>query len=417
MPRDAAQAWDAILALDFATVNETFAYAQKAGLIPSEGENTYDFTVGTAHMTADVRAMVAPWRMVEAQDGKGVVQVDIVAGSLSYGGRNVELSGTGFKVTVPVGVLEESPESERTYMLALDFTDSRTVAVPNLRNVAACLPRGDVIGLSAVLTNFFFEKLSGGSVGLVRLDPAPLADGRRWLLPRAVVGAGASRTPGAGALALMLATANAAPQGPARLPDDAVPEGSKGAFTLSNELVSRYYAAPALAAVLGLPAQSISLRPGRPVTLEYSGNASVRKAQINRARAWIDDGELALRIEGAARFWGGASVRFAISASYEAIVGGREAPPRLAFRRKTRDFKQELLVPAAAKAVTLGQTGLHTTRADEIVQTVMDAVAPQRLGPPFALDFAKGITWPFGRELALNSAVLPRSLQLGFGAP
>lgn len=415
MGRDPDRAWDAILALDFNAINATFAQAREAGLIPSRGESVYDFTADGQEVSAAVSGVAGPWRLIGADGSKAEVLVQLQSGILGYGARRIDLAGIEFKAKVPLAVITEKGGSGPIYTLALDFTDNDTQAVPSMKAIAEAAPRADLIGLKAVLTSYFFDALCDGVVALVRLDAALLASGRSWLRPEAVSCAAIAGKSGS-AIAVLVSVAGQSAPGPSDPPCDVIDFGGGNSFVLSNEMATRHFVAPAFAAALGVTPAHLGLRPGRPFALELSGTAALGKAAISRATAQFEKGALATRVEGSAKFWGGGAIRFEITASYQAVVGGNEAVPKMIFRRTGREHRLELQVSAAARAVTFGQTGRHESRAEEIVAEVMEAVAPHRLGAPVSLDFTAGIDWPFGQELRLRSVALPRALQFGFAA-
>jgi len=411
---DFTQGWDAVLALAFSAVNETFTDAIKAGLIPKSGQHSYTFAAGSDDTDVNVSASVGPWRVVEAHGAKVVVQIILTGGSLVYDKYTVDLTRLDYKVTVPLVYDEMEGDGGPNYMLTLDFDDKETIAVPNMSLIASQVPRNDLMALNAALTDFFFDALSGGAVDLVRVDSAVLGEGRKWLAPKAFSCSGMTRAAGDGALALLISTVNPPPRSASPLGEDSVPAGMRCAFILSNELLAKCFVVPAFAKALNIPIKNVNVRPGRPWAMEITNPAVVENATVHKARAVVSKGELRVAMTGVAKFWGGATIAFDITATYDVVVGGDPSAPKIAFRRLTRDHAHKIQVSTASKAVTLGSTGLQTSRAEELMIAVMNLVAPQRLGNPFALDFMTAVKWPFGRRVAPKFAKLPDALQLIF---
>jgi len=409
------QGWDAVLAIAFARANETFVDAQSTELLPRTGQRTYSFSAGSEKTDVVVFAVVGGWRVLDARGAKVVVQIVLTHGNLSYADYDVDLSRVDFKVTVPLKSEELNVDGDRSYTLTLDFADKDTVAVPNMTKIAAQVPKSDLIGLNAVLTDFFFDAISGGEVDLVRLDAGLLDGNHKWLAPKVVSCSSVTQSPGVGALSLLLSTINTPPRGLTVLPQDLVPGDGGSSLTISNEILTKKYAAPAFARQLRISPKKLNMRPGRLWTVEIAGPLTMENAVINKAKATVKKGELQIVVSGVSKFWGGAALEFEITAGYEVVVGGKGQVPKMAFRRTSRNKNHNLQISAASKAVTLGTTGMHTSRADEILEALMDLVAPERLGNPVALDFVSGIRWPFGRDIRPHSASLPGSMQLMFG--
>lgn len=408
--------WDAVLGLSFSLVNETFYDAQSTDLIPRTGRRTYAFATGTSQTDVHVSATVGAWRVVEASGNKVAIRLILASGFLNYDDLEVDLSRLDFRVTVPLKCEELISPEERNYILTLDFADKETIAVPNMTIIASQVPRSDLIGLNAVLTDFFFDALSGGAVDLVCLDANLFSENRKWLSPKSVACAGYTESAGSGALGLMLATVNTPPRDAMpTLSAQALPADGETGLSFSNEILTKYFAAPAFAKTLGIPLNTLSIKPGRPWAVELAGPTDVKGATLSRARMSVSKGALHLTLIGTCKSWGGATVSFEISAAYDVAIGGNGPVPKLAFRRVSRSETHKLQIPAAAKAVTLGATGMHSSRAEELLQTIVEAVAPQRLGSPLLLSFVTGIKWPFGRNIVPKSVNLTSSLQMSFG--
>lgn len=399
------QGWDAVLTIGFSAVDETFAEALASGLIPAAGKRSYAFAAGTEQTEVVVTAKIGAWRILEARGSKVTVAFILTSGSLSYADQHVDLTRLDYKVTVPLKLEQVKTSEGNNYTLTLDFADKNTVAVPNMNAIAGQIPRNDLIGLNAVLTDFFFDALSGGEVDLVRLDASDWSKGRKWLTPKSVACSSVTRSAREGALGLLLATVSAPPRGEPELPDKCLDEHGGSSLSLSNELFTKHYAAPAFAKTLGIPVKELNARPGRPWTLEPVGSVVVENASISKAKAMVSQGMLRINAAGVSKFWGGAAVAFEIDADYEVVVGGKGPVRKMAFRRLSRKNQHKLQIPTAAKAVTLGATGLHSSRAEEILEALMNRLAPERLGSPIALDLMNGIKWPFGRIFQPQSAV------------
>lgn len=399
------QGWDAVLTIGFGAVNETFAEALANGLIPAAGKRSYAFAAGAEQTEVVVTAKIGAWRILEARGSKITVAFILTGGSLSYSDQHVDLTRLDYKVTVPLRLEEFKTSEGINYTLTLDFADKNTVAVPNMNAIAGQIPRNDLIGLNAVLTDFFFDALSGGEVDLVRLDAPAWSQGRKWLTPKSAACSSVTRSAREGALGLLLATVSAPPRGEPELPDLCLDEEGGSSLSLSNELFTKHFVAPAFAKTLGVPVKNLNVRPGRPWTLESAGPVVVENATISRAKAMVSKGLLRINTAGVSKFWGGAAVSFEIDAEYEVVVGGKGPVRKMAFRRLSRKTQHKLQIPTAAKAVTLGSTGLHTSRAEEILETMTNRLAPERLGSPISLDLMSGIKWPFGRVFLPNSSV------------
>lgn len=399
------QGWDAVLTIGFTAVNETFANALENGLIPGTGQRNYTFAAGSEQTEVVVTAKIGAWRILEARGPKITVAFILTGGSLSYADQHVDLTRLDYKVTVPLKLEEMKTSAGSNYTLTLDFADKNTVAVPNMNAISDQVPRSDLIGLNAVLTDFFFDALSGGEVDLVRLDAPVWSQGRKWLAPKSAACSSVTRSAREGALGLLLATVSAPPRGAPELPDKCLDDQGGCSLSLSNELFTKHYIAPAFAKTLGIPVKDLNARPGRPWTLEPGGPVVLENATISRAKAMVSKGLLRINAAGVSKFWGGAAVAFEIDADYEVVVGGKGPVRKMAFRRLSRKNTHKLQIPTAAKAVTLGATGLHSSRAEEILETMMNALAPERFGSPISLDLMDGIKWPFGRIFQPQSAL------------
>jgi len=406
------QGWDAVLAIGFTAVDETFAEALAGGLIPATGKRSYAFAAGSEQTEVVVTAKVGAWRILEARGSKVTVAFILTGGSLSYADQHVDLTRLDYKVTVPLKLEQVKTSDGSNYTLTLDFADKNTVAVPNMNAIAGRIPRNDLIGLNAVLTDFFFDALSGGEVDLVRLDAPVWSKGRKWLTPKSAACASVTRSAREGALGLLMATVSAPPRGDPELPEKCLDDHGGSSLSLSNELFTKHYAAPALAKTLGIKVKDLNVRPGRPWTLEPAGPVVVENASISKAKAMVSQGVLRIAIAGVSKFWGGAAVAFEIDADYEVVVGGKGPVRKMAFRRVSRKNRHKLQIPTAAKAMTLGATGLHESRAEEILDVLMNRLAPERLGSPISLDLMDGIKWPFGRLFLPQSAVPASRLTL-----
>ncbi|MEM8811761.1 MAG: hypothetical protein AAGF59_04020 [Pseudomonadota bacterium] len=405
--------WDLSLTLSHGAIDQTLQEAMDRGFIPRSGQGTYAFGDDAKRTMVKIDAVVSPWRIVDGKDDRVTAKVALKSGKITTDEQVFGLSGVVFTVTAPLRLIGADDPNESHVILSLDFEDKQTVAVPSMKALASQAPRADLVALNAVLTDFFFDCLSGGAVDLLRVDRRTLGKGRKWLAARDMM-ALTGRSEEVGAAGFAMASLNPAPRDRV-LPADIIAGVDGGAsFVISNEILTRVYLVPVLAAALGVDRKQVIARPGRPWSVALSGAVQVGDATVEKARALIQKGKLQIQIDGQAKFWGGTQAGFRILSSYEAVVGGTVSDAKLAFRRTGRDLSKSVHVGGAAKAVTFGTTGLQDQRADETLSGVMERVAPVRLGKPFPLEFLSALQWPFGRSGRLRSAALPGSLNLSF---